>query len=128
MNDERFDRAINKANCFHKNGRAADCGVYDSMYMVVFGVVQIFFSQVPNFHDLWWLSILAAIMSFTYASIAVGLSLAQIIAGPTGKTTLTGTEVGVDVDSAQKIWLAFQALGDIAFAYSYSMILIEIQV
>ena len=51
------------------------------MYMVVFGVVQIFFSQVPNFHDLWWLSILAAIMSFTYASIAVGLSLAQIISG-----------------------------------------------
>ena len=119
--------AINKANCFHKNGRAADCGVYDSMYMVVFGVVQIFFSQVPNFHDLWWLSILAAVMSFTYASIAVGLSLAQTISGPTGKATLTGTEVGVDVDSAQKIWLAFQALGDIAFAYSYSMILIEIQ-
>jgi hypothetical protein len=51
------------------------------MYMVVFGVVQIFFSQVPNFHDLWWLSILAAIMSFTYASIAVGLSLAQVISG-----------------------------------------------
>lgn len=98
------------------------------MYMVVFGVVQIFFSQVPNFHDLWWLSILAAVMSFTYASIAVGLSLAQTISGPTGKATLTGTEVGVDVDSAQKIWLAFQALGDIAFAYSYSMILIEIQV
>jgi hypothetical protein len=51
------------------------------MYMVVFGVVQIFFSQVPNFHDLWWLSFLAAIMSFTYASIAVGLSLAQVISG-----------------------------------------------
>jgi hypothetical protein len=51
------------------------------MYMVVFGAVQIFFSQVPNFHDLWWLSFLAAIMSFTYASIAVGLSLAQVISG-----------------------------------------------
>ncbi|KAM0848462.1 hypothetical protein ACQ4PT_054365 [Festuca glaucescens] len=119
--------AINKANCYHKNGREADCGVYDSMYMVVFGAGQIFFSQVPNFHDLWWLSFLAAIMSFTYASIAVGLSLAQVISGPTGKTSLTGTEVGVDVTSAEKIWLAFQALGDIAFAYSYSMILIEIQ-
>ena len=47
--------------------------------------------------------------------------------GPTGKTTLTGTEVGVDVDSAQKIWMTFQALGNIAFAYSYSIILIEIQ-
>jgi hypothetical protein len=51
-----------------------------------------------------------------------------LTAGPTGKTSLSGTEVGVDVTSAEKIWLAFQALGDIAFAYSYSMILIEIQV
>ncbi|KAL6602845.1 hypothetical protein ACP70R_043206 [Stipagrostis hirtigluma subsp. patula] len=119
--------AVHKSNCFHKNGHAADCGVYDTMYMVVFGVVQIFFSQVPNFHNLSWLSIVAAVMSFSYSSIAVGLSLARTISGPTGKTTLTGTEVGVDVDSAQKIWLAFQALGNIAFAYSYSMILIEIQ-
>ncbi|KAJ3695107.1 hypothetical protein LUZ60_000484 [Juncus effusus] len=36
-------------------------------------------------------------------------------------------KIGVDVDSAQKIWLALQALGNIAFAYSYSMVLIEIQ-
>jgi len=35
----------------------------------------------------------------------------------------------VDVDSAtQKIWMTFQALGNIAFAYSYTIILIEIQV
>ncbi|KAG8075519.1 hypothetical protein GUJ93_ZPchr0006g43922 [Zizania palustris] len=119
--------AVHKANCFHKNGHAVDCNVYDTMYMVVFGIVQIFFSQLPNFSDLSWLSILAAIMSFSYSTIAVGLSLARTISGPTGKTTLTGVEVGVDVTSAQKIWLAFQALGDIAFAYSYSMILIEIQ-
>jgi hypothetical protein len=36
--------------------------------------------------------------------------------------------VGVDVDLQQKIWLMFQALGNIAFAYSYTIILIEIQV
>ena len=50
------------------------------------------------------------------------------MAGPTGKTTMGGTEIGVDVtNSAQKIWLTLQALGNIAFAYSYSMVLIEIQ-
>lgn len=48
--------------------------------------------------------------------------------GPTGKTTLTGTQVGVDVDSEKKIWMTFQALGNVAFAYSYAIILIEIQV
>jgi len=32
------------------------------------------------------------------------------------------------VTSTQKIWHSLQALGDIAFAYSFSNILIEIQV
>lgn len=41
--------------------------------------------------------------------------------------SLTGVRIGT-VTQAQKIWGSFQALGDIAFAYSYSMILIEIQV
>lgn len=74
-------RAVHKANCYHKKGHDADCGVYDTMYMVVFGIVQIFFSQLPNLHNLSWLSILAAIMSFSYSSIAVGLSLARTISG-----------------------------------------------
>ena len=30
--------------------------------------------------------------------------------------------------AADKAWLVFQGLGDIAFAYPYSMILLEIQV
>jgi len=42
---------------------------------------------------------------------------------------IDGTVAGVtDVPKAQKVWGSLQALGDIAFAYSYSMILIEIQV
>jgi hypothetical protein len=48
--------------------------------------------------------------------------------GGTHKTTLTGTQVGVDLDASQKIWLVLQALGNIAFAYSFSLILVEIQV
>lgn len=44
-----------------------------------------------------------------------------------GKTSLTGTAVGVDVTAAQKIWRSFQAVGDIAFAYAYATVLIEIQ-
>lgn len=42
---------------------------------------------------------------------------------------IKGSIVGVPAKSAaQKIWLVFQALGDIAFAYPYSIILLEIQV
>ena len=41
--------------------------------------------------------------------------------------SLTGISIGT-VTQTQKIWRSFQALGAIAFAYSYSLILIEIQV
>ncbi|KAA0034894.1 amino acid permease 3-like [Cucumis melo var. makuwa] len=40
--------------------------------------------------------------------------------------SLTGISIGT-VTQTQKVWRSFQALGDIAFAYSYSIILIEIQ-
>lgn len=43
------------------------------------------------------------------------------------KGSLTGVSIGV-VTETQKVWRSFQALGAIAFAYSYSLILIEIQV
>lgn len=43
------------------------------------------------------------------------------------RTTLTGVTVGVDVSGSEKIWRTFQAIGDIAFAYAYSTVLIEIQ-
>ncbi|CAI9778076.1 unnamed protein product [Fraxinus pennsylvanica] len=46
----------------------------------------------------------------------------------TGKIrgSLTGISIGY-VTQMEKIWRSFQALGAIAFAYSYSLILIEIQ-
>lgn len=47
--------------------------------------------------------------------------------GAQARTTLTGTTVGVDVTGSEKIWRTFQSIGDIAFAYNYSTVLIEIQ-
>ncbi|KAJ4789040.1 Amino acid permease 1 [Rhynchospora pubera] len=118
---------MHKSLCLHKRTHAADCKISDSRYMIAFGILQIFMSQLPNFHDLWIVSILAAIMSFLYSSIVVGLSIARVVSGGIQRTTLTGTQVGVDLDASQKIWLVLQALGNIAFAYSFSMILVEIQ-
>lgn len=43
------------------------------------------------------------------------------------RTALTGVTVGVDVTGSEKVWRTFQAIGDIAFAYAYSTVLIEIQ-
>lgn len=47
--------------------------------------------------------------------------------GGHARTTVTGTTVGVDVTGSEKVWNSFQAIGDIAFAYAYSTVLIEIQ-
>ncbi|XP_022866050.1 amino acid permease 3-like, partial [Olea europaea var. sylvestris] len=70
--------------------------------------------------------IVAAVMSFTYSSVGLGLGIAKV--AETGKIrgSLTGISIGY-VTPMEKIWRSFQALGAIAFAYSYSLILIEIQ-
>lgn len=47
--------------------------------MLLFGIVQIVMSQIPNFHDMAWLSVVAAIMSFAYSTIGLGLGLANVI-------------------------------------------------
>ncbi|WJX21125.1 Amino acid permease 6 [Trifolium repens] len=120
--------AIKKSNCFHKYGHEADCNISNYPFMVIFGVAQILLSQIPNFHELSWLSILAAVMSFGYASIGVGLSIAKIAEpGHHMKTGLTGQVVGVDVTSSEKLWNTFQAIGNIAFAYAFSNVIVEIQ-
>ena len=122
--------------------------------MLLFGALQIVVSQIPDFHSMAWLSVIAAIMSFTYSSIGFGLAFTKVI----GKSmtfklpaaaiyndqninvyfmvywlaengTIQGSITGVPASNmANKLWSALQALGDIAFAYPYTVILLEIQV
>jgi hypothetical protein len=96
-------------------------------YMIGFGITEILLSQIPGFDQLHWLSLVAAVMSFTYASIGLGLGIGKVIENGKISGSLTGISIGT-VTQTQKIWISFQALGDIAFAYSFSMILVEIQV
>ncbi|KAK3193126.1 hypothetical protein Dsin_024436 [Dipteronia sinensis] len=71
-------RAVKRSNCFHKNGHEAGCHASNNMFMIIFGVIQIILSQIPNFHELSALSIIAAIMSFAYSLIGIGLSITKI--------------------------------------------------
>nr|CAB3463235.1 unnamed protein product [Digitaria exilis] len=118
-------QAIWRANCFHTNGHAAACKSSSVPYMIAFGVLQLVFSQIPNFDQIKWLSIVASAMSFTYSGIGLGLAVAQTVSNGAFHGTLTGVAGGVTV--AQKVWHTLQALGNIAFAYSFSNVLIEIQ-
>ncbi|KAK1324225.1 Amino acid permease 3 [Acorus calamus] len=118
--------AIKRSNCFHASGGKDPCHMSSNPYMIIFGVSEIIFSQIPDFDQISWLSIVAAVMSFTYSSIGLALGITQTIANGGIKGSLTGISIG-SVTGTQKIWRSLQAFGDIAFAYSYSIILIEIQ-
>lgn len=47
-------------------------------YMIIFGIAEIVFSQIPDFDQISWLSIVAAVMSFTYSTIGLGLGIAKV--------------------------------------------------
>ncbi|XP_020238637.1 probable amino acid permease 7 [Cajanus cajan] len=117
-------RAILKSNCYHKEGHQAPCKYGDTIYMVLFGLIQVIMSFIPDLHTMAWLSVVAAIMSFTYSFIGLGLGIATVVENGTIKGRLTGVPTSNIVD---KFWLVFQAVGDIAFAYPYTVILLEIQ-
>ncbi|GLT56913.1 hypothetical protein SLA2020_299260 [Shorea laevis] len=118
--------AIKRSNCFHKSGRKNPCHINSNSFMIAFSIVEIIFSEIPDFDRFGWLSIVAAVMSFTYSTIGLSLAIAKV--AETGKIrgSLTGISIGTG-SRTQKIWRSFQALGDIAFAYSYSLFLFEIQ-
>lgn len=118
--------AIKRSNCFHENGDDNPCHVSSKIYMIMFGAFEIVFSQIPDFDQIWWLSIVAAIMSFTYSLIGLALAVAKIAVTRKFKGSLTGISKEA-IAEPQKIWRCFQALGIIAFPYSYSVIQIEIQ-
>ncbi|KAL3539080.1 hypothetical protein ACH5RR_002446 [Cinchona calisaya] len=124
--------AIKRSNCFHKSHGKDPCHMSSNGYMITFGIIEIIFSQIPDFDQVWWLSIVAAIMSFTYSTVGLALGIAKVAENRSFKGSLTGISIGTEtptgtVTATQKLWRSLQALGAIAFAYSYSAILIEIQ-
>ncbi|GLT86090.1 hypothetical protein SLE2022_042530 [Rubroshorea leprosula] len=125
--------AIKRSNCFHKSGGKDPCHMSSNGYMITFGIAEVIFSQIPDFNQVWWLSIVAAIMSFTYSSVGLGLGIGKVAGNGMFKGSLLGISIGTvtthagRVTAMQKLWRTLQALGAIAFAYSYAVVLIEIQ-
>ncbi|XAR67315.1 hypothetical protein NMG60_11002022 [Bertholletia excelsa] len=117
-------RAIQKSNCYHREGQKAACEYGLASYMLFFGIAQAMVSQIPSFRKTKWLSVIAAIMSFSYSTIGSTLSLAKAIGDGKIKGSVGGAPTSTSI---QKLWLVSQALGNIAFAFPFSVILIEIQ-
>ncbi|WJX37367.1 hypothetical protein P8452_25135 [Trifolium repens] len=117
-------RAIMRSNCYHKEGHNAPCKYGGNVYMMLFGLIEVVMSFIPDLHSMVWVSVVAALMSFTYSTIGLGLGIATIIKNGRFMGSMTGVQTATVAD---KIWLIFQALGDISFSYPYSMLFLEIQ-
>ncbi|CAN1284838.1 Amino acid permease 1, partial [Linum perenne] len=125
---------IEKSFCVNSKGgyvgeeTKTGCETGINKYVIVFGVIEVLLSQLPNFHKLAFISVIAALMSFAYATIGLALCIAKIAEGGVHPVTgLTGVRIGSDVTASQKVFQSLQAIGDIAFAYSYTPLLLEIQ-
>ncbi|XP_004501093.1 amino acid permease 1-like [Cicer arietinum] len=116
---------ILKNICFRKNGFEAPCHFSNNPYMIGIGVVQIILSQIPNFHKLSVLSIVAATMAIGYASIGVGLSFASVIQGNVKSTSFKGSNEGRS--SSDIVWNILVAVGNVALASAYTQIAVDIQ-
>ncbi|CAN1167642.1 Amino acid permease 1 [Linum perenne] len=121
--------AIQRSNCFYKKGQEAGCNTSNNKFVIIFGIIQILLSQLPDFHNLAFISVIAAVMSFAYSIIGLGLCVATIINNHgRADTSLTGVRVGEGgLTETMKVFDVLQAIGDIAFAYSYAPILLEIE-
>ncbi|PIA47186.1 hypothetical protein AQUCO_01400101v1, partial [Aquilegia coerulea] len=121
-------REIVRSDCIHKH-ETTGCNFSGNSSMVMFGAISILLSQIPNLEELTWLSVMAAVMSFGYSSISLGLSIAKWISQGDIRGSVMGvmSRKDISISSASKTWRIFQALGNIAFAYTYAEVLIEIQ-
>ncbi|XP_047249353.1 probable amino acid permease 7 isoform X4 [Capsicum annuum] len=117
-------QAIQKSNCYHDQGHEATCGHESTRYMVIFGLIQVVVSQIPDFQNMMWLSVVAAVMSFTYSIIGSALGLAKVIENGEIKGSIRGLPSST---ATEKVWLVAQALGDIAFAFPFCLIFLEVQ-
>ncbi|KAI5394169.1 hypothetical protein KIW84_061026, partial [Lathyrus oleraceus] len=118
--------ALGKSFCLRRKGKLADCTSSYNPYMIGFGTLQLFLSQIPNFHTLTWLSTIAACTSFGYVLIAIGLCLSVLISGKGAPTSIFGTKIGPELSASDKIWRSCSSLGNIALACNYAMVIYDI--
>eukprot|EP00208_Stichococcus_sp_RCC1054_P002184 CAMPEP_0206149468 /NCGR_PEP_ID=MMETSP1473-20131121/37794_1 /ASSEMBLY_ACC=CAM_ASM_001109 /TAXON_ID=1461547 /ORGANISM="Stichococcus sp, Strain RCC1054" /LENGTH=520 /DNA_ID=CAMNT_0053546931 /DNA_START=237 /DNA_END=1799 /DNA_ORIENTATION=- len=99
---------------------SSDARIGISLWILFFGILQIFVSLLKNFNSLRGISFAAAVMSLGYSTIAFGLTMKN------GKQP--GVEYNNDgTSTADKILSGFNSLGIIAFAYGGHNVILEIQ-
>lgn len=90
-------------------------------FVLIMGAIELVFSQIPSLEEIWWVSALGTISSLGYVLITLGLGLAYSgnHAGSIGGRPGTSP--------ANKIFSIFSSLGNLAFAFGFAQVLLEIQ-
>ncbi|PSC76661.1 amino acid permease 4-like [Micractinium conductrix] len=92
-------------------------------WVLIFSAAQLLLAQAPNLHHFWWASAVAAACSFGYSLVAFGVSAAAAPAA-----TDSGSVGGMSFGSpTEKAFQVLNAGGAILFAFSFAMVLVEIQ-
>ncbi|KAL5845888.1 hypothetical protein ACOSQ3_009412 [Xanthoceras sorbifolium] len=119
--------ALKRSTCFHEKGQRATCEVPGNLYMLMFGAFEVILSQCPNLERAAFLSVVAAVCSLVYSCIAIGLSTAKLISSNFDFKGSFMVAHQSGMASSTKIFHAFQAFGNLAFAFNYITLLLEIQ-
>nr|AGN03890.1 lysine histidine transporter [Panax ginseng] len=91
-----------------------------TFFIMIFASVHFVLSHLPNFNSISWVSLVAAIMSLSYSTIAWSASVK--------KGVQPDVEYGYKAKStAGTVFNFFSALGDVAFAYAGHNVVLEIQ-
>ncbi|KAJ8445364.1 hypothetical protein Cgig2_010722 [Carnegiea gigantea] len=91
-----------------------------SYWIIIFGSLQFFLSQLPNFNSVSGVSLAAAVMSLSYSTIAW--------VGCLAKGQIENVNYGYKhTSSLDFIFRVFNALGQISFAYAGHAVALEIQ-
>lgn len=101
--------------------KGTDCEEGIAVWIVIFGLVQLALAQLPNFHSLWWVSLLGAICSIGYCGIAAGASAAYATNNPSPPSSR------LNESSADHVFGVLNALGGVAFTFGGQAVLPEIQ-
>jgi amino acid permease len=107
-----------------------DCQDGIAPWIILFGIVQLFLSQVPDFHSLWWVSLLGGAMSIGYCTIAAGGSIAAAVGDEdyaNGSTNSTDISTGSSSSTADNVFGIMNALGSVAFTFGGQAVVPEIQ-
>ncbi|XP_031092543.1 lysine histidine transporter 1-like [Ipomoea triloba] len=89
-------------------------------FIMIFGSVHLVLSHLPSFNSVTVISVAAAVMSFSYSTIAWVASANKGVIADVQYTPRASTDVG-------RVFQFFSALGDVAFAYAGHNVVLEIQ-